>query len=276
MSDLTISKPQELSELFNRFVESSTQLQTAYDELRKETDSLRQRLNKKDQEIAQAAKMATLGQAAAALAHEIRNPLGAIKLFSSLLKDELDPNKQGLKYLEHIEISISQLDATISNILQFSKQENPALSPVNLAALIKERVAAFHISNSKVDFRINIDSENILIAANEQSIRQVLNNLLTNACQATKNAGMIELTVRQSDSVIITIKDNGPGIKAEVLSDLFEPFVTTKNEGVGLGLSIVKRLIEQHKGTIEAANDNGAIFTITFPSLTASNKRLAA
>lgn len=272
-----ISANQALAQLFNRFVNSSAQLELSYEALRKESEELRIRLKAKDEEIAQKTKLATLGQAAAALAHEIRNPLGAIKLFSSLLKHELSERPEGLKFLSHIEQSISQLDATISNILQFTKQGPVNLSPINLTGLLRERISAFVLTHPQMTIQTELKEE-YFINGIEQSLRQIINNLMANAAQATKEKGTISisLTRQENDLLILKIKDSGPGIPESIASELFEPFITTKNEGIGLGLAIVKRLTEQQGAKISAHNDGGAVFTITFPAISASNKRLAA
>jgi signal transduction histidine kinase len=106
----------------------------------------------------------------------------------------------------------------------------------------------------------------------DTALRQIIYNLILNSLQATKYQGQIKVQTtdvtdsNEMDSKIqLVIKDNGPGISPELLQTLFEPFVTSKNEGTGLGLSIVKQLVLQHFGSITASNDNGAVFTITFP-----------
>jgi signal transduction histidine kinase len=269
---------QELSNMFLRFVDSSEKLQSAYENLQSETDALRQRLDKKDQEIAQAAKMATLGQAAAALAHEIRNPLGAIKLFVSLLSDEVQNSPAGQSYLNHIQISISQLDATISNILHFSKDSPLSLSPLNIASLLQERIQAFNLSEPNIKIDLNLAASDIYVLAQEQSLRQIINNLFSNACQAMRHNGCISVDLEKSEqgSAILRIRDHGPGVDETIINQIFEPFVTSKNEGVGLGLSIVKRIVEQHHAHIQVKNNCGAVFEITFPACNASKIRLAA
>lgn len=271
-SNTAPAQEQVLADLFSRFLNSSTQLQSSYEDLKRETEELRVRIKAKDAEIAQATKLATLGETAAALAHEIRNPLGAIKLFSSLIRDELHDRPDGLKYLQHVEQSIAQLDATISNILQFSKQGPVALGPINLSALLRERVDSFQLSHPNLELSLDVDSD-YFVNGIEQSLRQVFNNLLMNAAQASNDKGSVKIALHKTSSgaIELRIHDSGPGIPEAIIGTLFDPFTTTKTEGIGLGLAIVKRLLEQQGADVKAFNQNGAVFTITFPALGASN-----
>lgn len=259
--------PAFLANAFARFEEASCRLEQRYAALRVEAERLRVDLQKKEEEVRRAEKMAVLGQTAAALAHEIRNPLGAIKLFISLLREDVASMPSSLELVDQVDSSISTLDRVISNVLQFAKDKECALAPVNLNNIIAEEITLF----KKIDRQNQLSIESKLsdqayILGNDGLLRQMIGNLMTNAAQATQYKGKISLsTLLESDSLNLIVSDNGPGISAEILPKLFEPFVTGRSEGTGLGLAVVKNIVNRHGATISARNDNGAQFTISFP-----------
>ena len=256
---------QALQEAFIRFNQASMDLQQKYVSLKSETESLKAQLIEKDLEIQRAEKLAMLGETAAGIAHEIRNPLGAIKLFISILKEDLSDLPDSIRILNQMDKSVGTLDHVVSNILQFSKKKKTSFAPVNLASLINEQVNHFASDNNEIEFRLKIEGQPF-ISGNEHSLRQVFYNLFLNACQAMKYSGVIEVTSYDKDEVffVIEVKDAGRGIPEEMQDRLFEPFATSKNEGTGLGLSIVKQILDEHGATIEVKNDGGAVFTIRF------------
>ena len=255
-----------LKDAFERFSESSTRLEERYQLLMEETAILRESLRQKDVEIKRHERLSLLGETAAALAHEVRNPLGAIKLFLSLLGKEVDKKPEALALIGQINLSITTLDNVVSNILQFSKDRKLTFAPVNMNSLIKEQLLSFPRSDSnRVSVALNLVG-NPFVLGNESALRQVLYNLILNAHQAMKYSGTIRIETRdEEDALAIIISDSGPGIPGEVSEKLFDPFVTTRNEGTGLGLAIVKRIVTQHNGSINVMSRNGAIFTIVIP-----------
>ncbi len=262
-----------LQEAFKRFDESSQKLQERYEELLSETVGLREQIQIKDLEIKRNEKLAMLGETAAALAHEVRNPLGSIKLFVSLLRKDMKDNPDALSLIENINGSISALDNVISNILRFSKNEHLDYSALNLHSLIQEHVSHYKLmDNHKIEFQLSLNA-NPFIIGNEHALRQVFHNLILNGVQAMKNKG--KMTLESSDTklgVEIIISDNGPGISESILHKIFDPFVTNKNEGTGLGLAVVSQIIKLHKGKISADNLNGknicgAKFCVQLPRL---------
>ena len=260
--------PNILAAALRQFSEASVKLEERYELLRREAESLRAQLREKDLTIKKAEKLATLGEAAAAIAHEVRNPLGAMKLFVSLLNEDCAGKPPALELIDQINRSINSLDAVVGNILQFSKQKKLSLGPVNLVALIREQLAlviAQSAGGAKSEVRL---CETHFIQGNEHALRQVFHNLFLNALQATKQRGTISVQGRPlpEQGIEITVKDDGPGIDAGVIERLFEPFVTTRSEGTGLGLAIVRQILEQHGARISVRNCGGAEFTIVFPA----------
>lgn len=256
---------------FESFEEASSKLQTRYECLSKEAERLRSKLHQKEIEVRRAERMSVLGETAAALAHEVRNPLGAIKLFTSLLKEDLEEMPSSLELVEEIDRSVTGLDMLVSNILQFSKDSKGDFSPVNLNAVIEEQLRYFKKIVLQKEISLRFEScENSYILGNSDSIRQLLHNILQNSIQALKAEGDIFLSTSSEEFfnkkwLVLNIKDNGPGIPQNLLDNLFDPFITGRNEGTGLGLAIVKKIVEQHHGGITAYNQNGAVFVIKFP-----------
>jgi signal transduction histidine kinase len=257
-----------LERAFREFNEVSRRLEKKYELLVRETESLRAQLREKDLAVKRAERLATLGETAAAIAHEVRNPLGAIKLFVGLLRREVAGKKSAGELVEQIDKSINHLDGVVSNILQFSRDRGMELAPVNLNAIIQERVCAFTSGSDAPHFKVEPKLEAApFLRGNEHGLRQVVYNLLLNAAQATRHRGTVKISTRDDgpNAVLLTVRDDGPGIPAEILGKVFEPFVTTRNEGTGLGLAIVQQILEHHGGTIAVANDGGAVFSITLP-----------
>ncbi len=257
---------------FERFNQASLKLESRYESLRKEAEELRRQLKLKEEEIKRNQKLATLGETAAALAHEVRNPLGAIKLFISLLKEELLEKPKALEIIAHVERSVENLDSVVTNILQFAQDSCLMMSPMNLHALIEAELASMRLlcRGREIGFSRML-SANPFIIGNEESLRQGIHNLLLNATQVLRNRGEISVTTADSkdsagrEGVLLQISDNGPGIPRELLDKIFDPFVTGRKEGTGLGLAIVRKIVLKHAGQISATNDRGAKFTIFLP-----------
>lgn len=254
-----------LREAFQRFKNASEKLQRKYELLLGETKLLRAQLAAKEDEMKRAERLAMLGETAAGIAHEVRNPLGAIKLFVSLLRQDLAEQQGPLELVLQIEKSITCLDNVVSNILQFSKDSKPVFAPVNLHAIIREQLTQFAATHGGVQLRQALEG-NPFIQGNEAGLRQVIYNLVLNALQAAGADGTVEVACRDDETgrVMLTVRDDGKGIDPGVLDRMFEPFVSTKNEGTGLGLAIVKRIADQHGAALGALNKGGAEFTVTF------------
>jgi len=255
---------QHLKDAFEKFNQSSTQLQEKYQGLLSEMEGLKAELRDKDLEVKRAERLALLGETAAAIAHEVRNPLGAIKL----LRKDVEDREEAIAMINNIDKSINSIDHVVSNILHFSKTnliENT--SPININSIIQEQVEEFNPfgqAGHKINLNLNAPP---FIMGNEHSIRQVFHNLILNALQANRYKGTvsIETLALNEQNVQIEVRDDGPGINPALIENLFDPFVTGKSEGTGLGLAIVKQIVSQHGGSISAENDSGAVFKVTLP-----------
>lgn len=262
-----------LKEAFKRFDESSQKLQERYEALVQETHGLRKEIELKDQELKRSEKLAMLGETAAALAHEVRNPLGSLKLFVSLLRKDLVENKNAIELIDNIDNSVEALDNVVSNILRFSKNEHLDFAALNIHSLILEQVSHYQLQdNHSLNFKIILKASPFIFG-NEHALRQVFHNLILNAAQAMKNSGTITLeSADENEGIVVTISDSGPGIEESIKGKIFDPFITSKNEGTGLGLAVVSQVIRTHKGRITADNviqemGKGAKFSIHLPRL---------
>ena len=254
-----------LSNAFQRFSEASIQLQSKYEELRQESQQLRLELQRKEEEIKKSERLATLGKTAAALAHEIRNPLGAMTLYTSLLREDLSDQPDQQEIVVAIERSIGTLNHVVSNILHFTKNAAPVRVPVSLSAILHE--LSGQCEQMYPETRINLrERGSCFVMADETRMRQLFSNLLMNGVQAQGYEGTLEVLLwARNDRVHVRIRDRGDGIPFDSLETIFEPFTTSKPEGTGLGLAICRQIVDLHEADIKAGNRrNGAQFTVTF------------
>lgn len=229
-----------------------------------------------EDKIRQAEKMAAIGEMAAGVAHEFRNPLAAISGAAQVLQGDIvnDPDSIGL--INIITRECDRLDGTIRDFLQFSKPAAPEKNWFSLKGLIQESYALLAQSPKWEDhIEITTDSpENLDAWGDSSQIKQVLINLITNARNAigTHNGTIaisaFEQNIDNIENTVVRVTDNGPGIEEKILHTIFEPFFTTRENGTGLGLAIVKQLIDSHGGTVTAENNDdgkGAAFSFTLP-----------
>jgi signal transduction histidine kinase len=257
-----------LAGVLARFNESTEKLETRHGELLREIEVLRALLREKDDQVKRAERLALLGETAASLAHEIRNPLGAISLFVSMLRRDLQDRPDALTHVDQVERGIKSLDAVVSNVLHFARNMRLRMGPMNLHSVVQELQHHFSsLYSPQCSFDVSLSGEPY-IRADEQGIRQCLYNILMNALQAVSFAGTISVRVADSDdqgAIEVVIEDDGPGVQEEILGTLFEPFTSGRREGTGLGLSIVRRIVQAHGGEVSVCNTPHARFTVKIP-----------
>ena len=227
------------------------------------------RLKKLEQEKQRNERLKIMGEMAANIAHEVRNPLGSIELFATLLQRDLEDAPDKKKLTESIIKGVRTINAVISNTLLFAKEIK--VNPTNhyLADIVDEVVLYLqHIIRDKKVKIINRLGEDDEIYCDEDMYKQVVMNLIGNAVDAVSTGGEIIATSEVTDKdTILRIKDNGSGIDEDMLSRLFMPFQTTKAKGTGLGLSIAYKIIKAHGGDIlvESNGRDYTMFTIIVP-----------
>lgn len=205
-------------------------------------------------------RLAVMGQMAATVAHEIRNPLGIIKSTAEVLRDLVSPNGKQKELLEFIPSEVDRLNRLVSDFLTFARDKKLNLERQNIVETIGKAVSDIQqeFKNSAVEIACSVETEEILVEHAPDGIRQVVLNLVMNSIQAMNNSGSVKIEIaknikRGKKFVQIGVVDNGPGIDGRP-DKVFEPFFTTKTSGSGLGLSVTKQIIEKHGGTMEAVN----------------------
>ncbi|EOQ58505.1 MULTISPECIES: two-component system sensor histidine kinase AtoS [Escherichia] len=220
--------------------------------------------------MAQAERLATLGELMAGVAHEVRNPLTAIRGYVQILRQQTsDPIHQ--EYLSVVLKEIDSINKVIQQLLDFSRPRHSQWQQVSLNALVEETLVLVQTAGvqARVDFISELDNELSPISADRELLKQVLLNILINAVQAISARGKICIrTWQYSDSQqAISIEDNGCGIDLSLQKKIFDPFFTTKASGTGLGLALSQRIINAHQGDIRVASlpGYGATFTLILP-----------
>lgn len=223
--------------------------------------------------LKQSEKLAAMGQMAASMAHEIRNPLGIIKSTADVLKEKYAQAKEPDELFEYISEEVKRLNHLVNNFLSFSREPKLNPRPADLNQVISKAVSAIEREKSGQEIEICCrDVEQLEpFIFDEDAIQQVLFNLLINSIQAIDQTGKIEIGLTKMDIksrsyAKLTISDNGSGIEGD-LSKIFEPFYSTKSSGSGLGLAISKQIIEKHGGWIkvESRTGEGTVFRFYLP-----------
>ena len=213
-------------------------------------------------------KLAVLGQMAGSVSHELRNPLGAISNAVYYLKMVLpDADETVKEHLEMIAEEVRGSDRIISDLLDFSRTRTPDREQIAVSELVAE-VLEKRPPPEEVKVTTQIASDLPPVYVDRHQIGQVLGNLVTNAYQAMKEGGALTISAQvEKDRVTLSITDTGCGISKENMAKLFEPLYTTKAKGLGLGLTVVKTLVEANGGSIEVESGvgEGSAFTVWLP-----------
>src|SRR5262249_30295575 len=213
-------------------------------------------------------RLAALGQLAAVIVHEVKNPLGIIKVSAGALRQRIR-DESSSTLCACIEDEVDRMDATVRRLLELARPPEPALKPTDVAALIRQTLdrLAPELSAARIDVRCDLGAAPKATAAAEWTRRALL-TLSLNAREAMPAGGALSVRLRPAaDLVEIEVEDSGVGMDEATRRQLFRPFFTTRHGGTGLGLAIVKRVIEDHKGAIrvESRPGKGSRFTLTLP-----------
>ncbi|TGB67149.1 two-component system sensor histidine kinase AtoS [Escherichia sp. E4930] len=220
--------------------------------------------------LAQTERLATLGELMAGVAHEVRNPLTAIRGYVQIIRQQT-PQPEHQEYLSIVLNEIDSINKVIQQLLDFSRPRKSQWQQVYLNALIEETLILAQTSGvqARIDFITELDPSLTAIVADRELLKQVILNMLINAVQAITARGEIRIRtwMYTANQQAITIEDNGCGIDLSLQRKIFDPFFTTKASGTGLGLALSQRIINAHQGDIRVASlpGCGATFTLILP-----------
>src|SRR5690242_11989191 len=248
---------------------ATLRLERTHETLCGEVARLTNELEIKNRELARKNRLADLGQMASHVAHEVRNNLVPVSLYTSLLRRRLSTDSGSLDILSKIEAGFTALEATVSDLLSFTAHRQPQWQTFLVCDLVNEVCESLEpqLEAQMIDVDIDVPP-NTLLSADREMIRRAVLNLVLNAIDVMKDGGTLVITsYENARGFELEVADSGPGLSDEVKRKAFEPFYSTKQNGTGLGLAIVYHVAEAHGGTVSAMNcpEGGAAFTIKIP-----------
>jgi len=255
---------EELGRIIMAYSEVTDRLQQSHEKLQETVVALREELGEKNRLLERKNRLAALGEMAAGMAHEIRNPLGGIHLYASMLAKDCAQMPPSLDLVKKISGGVKRLEGLVSQVLAFSRDIHASPVPTDFAHTVAHAIemATPKLDACRVAWEVEGPAE-MPVTVDPLLMEQALLNLVLNAAEAMHERGGA-IRVFYSDGrdvearqVRLVVRDTGPGIPAAALDKIFDPFFTTKDTGTGLGLAIVHRIVEAHEGTIIAGNPEG-------------------
>jgi signal transduction histidine kinase len=221
-------------------------------------------------QMSRAEHFATMGELAAGLAHEIRNPLAGIAGVIEIVGRDLPPSSPAKAVVKDVRQEIAQINRILTDLLETARPRTPEMRASDLNTTVEHAVmlARQQVLSKPIKIEFTAGPDLPEVEHDSDQIHQVLLNLLLNAVQAIEGSGLVRVAVvEQGDAAVVTVSDTGRGIPAEHLPNIFRPFYTTKGNGTGLGLSLARRIVEEHHGQIEVASGSGkgTTFTVILP-----------
>lgn len=256
--------PEEVDLLSALADQSATAIQNA---------RLYERVVQMEEQLHQLDKLSVVGEMAAGLAHEIRNPLAVINMLISSLEADLAETDARRRDIRVIRENVQHIHGLVEQLLDVARVRRSTPQPLDLVPVIDSALSLLgpKLSRQQIRVRRRVEAGASWAMADAARIQQVLLNLLQNAVEAIGSRGEVRITLgrgAKENTVALSVRDSGPGIPAEVHRQLFEPFITTKEQGIGLGLSIVRRIAEEHGGSISVQTSarQGTTFTLLLPA----------
>lgn len=221
-------------------------------------------------EMARAEHLATLGELAAGLAHEIRNPLAGIAGVVDVMSKELPANSPSREVMGDVQKEVLHIQAILNDLLSYARPRPPSFQASDLNTTVEQAVilARQQVLTKPIEIRWTTNAAMPSVVHDATLIQQVVLNLLLNAIQAIGQQGVVEAEIqKEREFAVIRVKDNGRGISADALAKIFKPFFTTRREGTGLGLSLASGIVQAHGGRIEVSSvlKQGSEFRVWLP-----------
>ncbi|MEK6238739.1 MAG: ATP-binding protein, partial [Planctomycetales bacterium] len=238
------------------------------DRSRRETELAETKLEELSEELVCQTQLAIIGKMTASMAHEIRNPLGAVRNAAFLIKKKISEAAPKLtRYCEIIDKEVHQVDCVIRDMLEMASIKEPVKTSFDASAAVREILDRMR-STTSARLELTCDREPFVIVADQEQLRQVVVNILTNSVQAMEGKGEARVELREDrEHHLLIFQDNGPGVQAEDQDQLFEPLFTTKAKGAGMGLTLCRQIVERHGGTIKFQDHegDGALLCVRLP-----------
>jgi signal transduction histidine kinase len=253
-----------------RQIELEQSLQGYYEQLEDEVDSRTRDLEQVQEKLIRSERLAAVGELASGVGHELRNPLNVIRNCAYLLNMSLADKPEDDEARNTLQVLDKQIDIAnkiVTDLMDFTRIRPPSQTKVDLRDLVNESLSWVTIPES-INVTTNLNGNPMGVRTDAEQISRVFTNIIANAVQAMNGQGELHIdTDADNDYVCIQFKDNGCGIPEENLEKIFEPLFTTKPKGIGLGLAITKRLVEQNGGIIDVSSrpEKGTTFTIKLP-----------
>ncbi len=238
---------------------------------RRTADSLRETMAAREaaeSRLREQAALARLGEMAAVVAHEVKNPLTGINGALQIIADRLPAESRDRKIIADIRARIGSLNDSVSDLLVYARPRVPNRTRIELRAILGETASLVRQDAAAGQVSVDVAGDNPTVHVDPAMMREVFLNLVLNAAQAMGGIGTVSLTVKNGgDACRISIVDDGPGIPEDIRDKIFEPFFTTRARGTGLGLAIVRRTLEQHDGhvSVECPPSGGTVMTVKLP-----------
>ncbi|MEM1185826.1 MAG: ATP-binding protein [Planctomycetota bacterium] len=270
----------DLGELVGAFNDVTTRLQESHDVLRTEVSRLNGELTDANERLQRSRRLAELGEMAAGIAHELRNPLASIGLYARLLEEDLPDGSATAQTAGKIASAVRRMDAIVTDVLAFAREDRVRPEPVEVAAILRAAAETGREAASRLEHPPGIEVEPMGpgvprdIACDPSLLHQALVNVVVNAVQAAAEAdcaaadGVVcgarirsELTADGARVAMlgVYVRDKGPGLPGDVMERMFNPFFTTRAAGTGLGLAIVHRIVDAHGGRVRAENNESGL-----------------
>jgi signal transduction histidine kinase len=250
-----------------------------------ELEAKNEEIKNMSQQLWQTAKLATMGEHAASIAHELNNPLATISLRIESMLYSVGPDDPNHRALEIVDGEVERMAKLVARLLEFSRRGEQQVTTVDIPSEIESalELVQTYLRNRRVESVTDFGAGQLMVHADRQQFRQVMLNVITNGCDAMPDGGSLTIRVqrvrseehssepdpdqnyvRTTNSIVIEISDTGTGISPEVLPHILEPFFTTKPQGrgTGLGLAICRRIVQEHNGKLEIQSEVGLGTTI--------------
>lgn len=273
--------PDDFMAILQKYNEVTDRLRSSHEVLAREVCRLRDELHQKNRELARRERLSALGEMAAGLAHEIRNPLGGIRLYAAMLRRDVAGRDSESKLVCKLERGVVTLESIVGDILAFAGEIEAHPEVVSLGEVLEEvrEQAAGKLEEVGAALVIEPAARGRSVMFDRAQLCRALLNVVLNAIEASGGGGTVRVSSeRRADDargmVRLFVCDDGPGIAREHLGKIFNPFFTTRHSGTGLGLSIVHRIAEANGGFVSAGNGEGggAVFTLSMKAAEADSK----